>query len=97
METLIDPTKLRHSLAVMECLASPNRFEMIRLLTAHGEMNVKEMTRLARINKPVAVRHLHKLHKVGFIKRRRKGKSIYYSLIMPRVEMVVNVADILAD
>ena len=97
METLIDSNKLKHSLSVMECLAAPHRFEIIRLLTARGEMNIREITRLANIDKTRATRHLDLMQKVGLINCRHKGKSMYYSLILPRMHMVMNIAEILAE
>jgi DNA-binding transcriptional ArsR family regulator len=92
METLIDSSKLKNVISTVKCLVSENRLLLIQLLLANGEMNVTEITRLLKLGQPLVSRHLQLLYNAGYLKRRRSGKHIYYSVLVPRVEMILNVS-----
>ncbi|MEI6748832.1 MAG: metalloregulator ArsR/SmtB family transcription factor [Bacteroidales bacterium] len=96
MEKLIDSRKVKTSLSVIQCLTSPCRLEMIRLLKTYGKMNVTQMTGMVNIQQPVTTKHLTLLHKAGYLKRERKGNKIYYSLVKSRLDMIALVSNMLA-
>ena len=93
MKTLIDRKKLMHSITVVNCVVAEKRMLMLQLLIDYGEMQVNELVTLLKIDQPQVSFHLQHLFNTGYLKRRQAGKNVYYSAILPRVKMLVDVAE----
>jgi DNA-binding transcriptional ArsR family regulator len=93
MKTLIDRKKLIHSISVVNCVVAEKRMLILQLLMDYGEMQVNELVSLSKIDQPQVSFHLQHLFNTGYLKRRQAGKNVYYSANLPRVKMLVDVAE----
>ncbi len=62
---------------------------MILCYLASGEKSVKELEDLLSLRQPTVSQQLARLRIEGFIDARRDGKMIYYSLVDPRAQTMV--------
>jgi DNA-binding transcriptional ArsR family regulator len=60
-------------------LAEPSRLAVLAALRG-GERNVTELATVTGLGQANLSRHLHQLHRLGFVERRRQGAQAYYSL-----------------
>jgi DNA-binding transcriptional ArsR family regulator len=93
MKTLIDRKKLMHSITVVNCVIAEKRMLILQMLIDYGEMQVNELVNITKIDQPQVSFHLQHLFNSGYLKRRQAGKNVYYSAFLPRVKMLVDVAE----
>lgn len=79
-----DPDFLRRKSRLLKALANETRLRMLRLLSIR-EMCVCELTVALDLTQPTASHHLNILQNVGFVKNRKVGKWIFYSVAKPEV------------
>ena len=60
-------------------LGEPARLVILHVLE-RGERSVSELAVLTRLSQGNLSKHLKQLHALGFLKRRREGAFVYYSL-----------------
>ncbi len=65
--------------AALKAAAEPTRLRILLLLT-HGELNVKDLTRILGQSQPRLSRHLKLLVEAGLIERFREGSWVYFHL-----------------
>lgn len=63
----------------LKALANDDRL-LILCYLSQGEMNVGELEKATEISQPTLSQQLTKLRDEGFVKTRREGKYIYYTL-----------------
>ncbi len=80
-------TDLATSLDRCRLLADGTRLRLLALLRAH-ELTVAELTRITELAQSTVSTHLGRLREAGWVRDRREGKQIFYSLarLAPQVE-----------
>ncbi|MDO8663075.1 MAG: metalloregulator ArsR/SmtB family transcription factor [Candidatus Omnitrophota bacterium] len=63
---------------------SPKRLEILNLLR-NNELSVNQVAKKANIRQANISQHLSILREKGIVKTRRAGKTIYYSLVSPKI------------
>ncbi|HYN53641.1 MAG TPA: metalloregulator ArsR/SmtB family transcription factor [Methylotenera sp.] len=86
MNEVLDPTTLASlkqsatkASLFLKALANDDRL-LILCYLSQGEMNVGELEKATEISQPTLSQQLTILREEGFVKTRRKGKYIYYTL-----------------
>ena len=62
---------------VLKAMAEPTRLRVLALLT-HGELNVKDLTRVLGQSQPRISRHLKLLAEAGLVERAPEGSWVYF-------------------
>jgi len=65
--------------ARFKALAEPARLEILNCLRG-GEMTVTELVEASRLGQANVSKHLHILHAIGFVRRRKDGLFVRYRL-----------------
>jgi ArsR family transcriptional regulator, arsenate/arsenite/antimonite-responsive transcriptional repressor len=68
-----------------KALADPMRLLAIQEVAAHGEMAAGQVLAGSALSKPTISHHLKVLLRAGFLRARRQGKFVYYSLALEAV------------
>ncbi len=74
---------------VIKALADPTRLKIIYLLK-HGELCVCEIITAMEKPQPTISHHLNILKKAGFLKWRKEGVWVHYSLSNSKIPDIVN-------
>jgi ArsR family transcriptional regulator len=75
---------LQESADAIKALADPTRLKIIQLLR-HGELCVCEIFTAMDKPQPTVSHHLNILKKAGFLKYRKEGVWVHYSLSCPEI------------
>jgi ubiquinone/menaquinone biosynthesis C-methylase UbiE/Fe2+ or Zn2+ uptake regulation protein len=67
------------AVTALKAAAEPTRLRIL-LLLAHGELNVKDLTRILGQSQPRVSRHLKLLNEAGLVDRIREGSCVYFHL-----------------
>src|SRR5262245_34877720 len=67
------------AVGVLKAVAEPTRLRLLALL-AHGELNVKDLTRILNQSQPRISRHLKLLSEAGLVERAPEGSWVYFRL-----------------
>jgi DNA-binding transcriptional ArsR family regulator len=86
----IDYQKIRKSAAVLRALNHILRQQMIRIIKENNEITVTDLYVKLRLEQSVASQHLAILRQAGIVDTLRKGKCIYYSINVARIEAIQN-------
>jgi ubiquinone/menaquinone biosynthesis C-methylase UbiE/DNA-binding transcriptional ArsR family regulator len=70
---------LASAVGVLKAAAEPTRLRVLALL-AHGELNVKDLTRILGQSQPRISRHLKLLTETGLVERAPEGSWVYFRL-----------------
>ena len=62
-----------------KALGEPARLQILSCLRS-GEMTVSELVEETGFGQANVSKHLHILHTIGFVRRRKEGLFVYYSL-----------------
>ena len=65
--------------ARFKALAEPARLQILNCLRG-GEMTVTELVEASRLGQANVSKHLHILHAIGFVRRRKDGLFVRYRL-----------------
>lgn len=86
----------RTVLAMLRAAAEPTRLRVLALLT-HGELSVKDLTRILNQSQPRISRHLKLLSEAGVVERLRDGSWAYFQLVQtgPKGQLVQSLLDAL--
>ncbi|MBX9785004.1 MAG: metalloregulator ArsR/SmtB family transcription factor [Chitinophagaceae bacterium] len=93
--SLPDALAIKKSAVILRAINHKLRQQMLRLILQHGKMKVTEIFEQLFLEQSVASQHLAILRKAGFVKTKREGKFIWYSVNLQRLEQVQKVIDIL--
>lgn len=72
--------KKENLIAAIEAAAEPVRLEILRIVSAHGELRAKDILPAFDITQPTLSHHMSVLEEVGLVSARREGRSVYYSI-----------------
>ena len=84
VDEVAEPEYFRTQSRLFKALANDTRLKMLRLLSLK-EMCVCELTIALGLTQPTASHHLNILQNVGFIRDRKEGKWVFYSVAKPEV------------
>lgn len=76
----VDLLNVKKAALVLRAVNHKLRQQMLRLIDERGKITVTEIYVHLRLEQSVASQHLAILRKAGFVKTRRDGKFIYYSI-----------------
>ena len=76
----------------LHALANPVRLKILILLE-NKEVCVSDLSNTMQIKQPNISQHLNILRNAGIIKKQRKGKSICYRVVIPKVYDILNSID----
>jgi DNA-binding transcriptional ArsR family regulator len=83
---------------LLDGFANPVRLSALLLLARHGEMSVGELVETIGAPQPRVSDHLRCLAWCGYVRARREGSNVFYSIADERVLGVLELGEgILAD
>jgi ArsR family transcriptional regulator, cadmium/lead-responsive transcriptional repressor len=83
---------------LLDGFANPIRLSILLLLSRNGEMSVGELVEAIGVSQPRVSDHLRCLAWCGYVRARREGSNIFYSIADERVLGVLKLSEgILAD
>ncbi|AIS32830.1 MULTISPECIES: metalloregulator ArsR/SmtB family transcription factor [Methanobacterium] len=89
MATLPDDEVLYENADTLKALADPTRLKILHLLK-HGELCVCEIITAMEKPQPTISHHLNILKKAGYLKWRKEGVWVHYSLSNPKIIDIIN-------
>lgn len=84
-ELRIDTLKIKKSSIVLKAINHKLRQIILQLIGDRGKITVTEIFLHLHLEQSVASQHLAILRKTGFVKTKREGKFIYYSVNRQRM------------
>ncbi|MEY5034341.1 MAG: hypothetical protein RL447_719 [Bacteroidota bacterium] len=84
----VDLLALKKSALVIRALNHKLRQQILRLIADKGTVTVTEIYVKLRLEQSVASQHLAILRKAGFVKTKRDGKFINYTVNLPRIRQI---------
>jgi DNA-binding transcriptional ArsR family regulator len=83
---------------LLDGFANPIRLSVLLLLSRNGEMRVRELVEAIGVSQPRVSDHLRCLAWCGYVRARREGSNMLYSIADERVLGVLKLSEgILAD
>jgi ArsR family transcriptional regulator, cadmium/lead-responsive transcriptional repressor len=83
---------------LLDGFANPIRLSVLLLLSRNGEMRVRELVEAIGVSQPRVSDHLSCLAWCGYVRARREGSNVFYSIADERVLGVLKLSEgILAD
>jgi ArsR family transcriptional regulator, cadmium/lead-responsive transcriptional repressor len=83
---------------LLDGFANPIRLSVLLLLSRNGEMRVRELVEAIGVSQPRVSDHLRCLAWCGYVRARREGSNVFYSIADERVLGVLKLSEgILAD
>ena len=92
MKKILNKDSLEEKTEFLHALANPVRLQILYLLE-NEEMCVTDLARTMKVKQPNISQHLNILKNAGIIKKKRKGKTIRYRVIIPKVFDILATAD----
>jgi ArsR family transcriptional regulator, cadmium/lead-responsive transcriptional repressor len=90
--------ELRLLAKLLDGFANPIRLSILLLLSRNDETNVGELVEAIRVPQPRVSDHLRCLTWCGYVRSRRDGNNVFYSIADERVLRVLHLGEeILAD
>ncbi len=84
----VDLLALKKSALVIRALNHKLRQQILRLIADKGTVTVTEIYVKLRLEQSVASQHLAILRKAGFVKTKRDGKFINYTVNLTRIRQI---------
>lgn len=75
----------------LKTLSNAHRLQVLCLLAEMGEMSVRQLLERSTLSQSALSQHLAKLREEHFIRYRREGQSLYYSLSDERTIRILEV------
>ncbi len=90
--------KVRLLAKLLDGFANPIRLSALLLLSRNGEMRVRDLVKAIGVPQPRVSDHLRCLAWCGYVRARREGSNVFYSIADERVLVVLELGEgILAD
>ena len=93
--TLPDALAIKKSAVLLRAINHKLRQQILILILQHERMKVTDIFEKLYLEQSVASQHLAVLRRAGFVKTKREGKFIWYSVNLQRLEQVQKVIEIL--
>jgi DNA-binding transcriptional ArsR family regulator len=93
-----DSADMRVAAKLFDGFADPTRMSILALLARKGEMSVSELVEEVGASQPRMSVHLRCLAWCGYVRGRREGQRVYYSIADARVLGILRLGEeLLAD
>jgi DNA-binding transcriptional ArsR family regulator len=92
---LPDQHLIRKSALVFRALNHPLRQKMLAMLAEKKQLTVTEIYEALFLEQSVASQHLAILRRTGFVKTKKEGKFVWYTLQKDRLEQIHQVVNLL--
>lgn len=92
---LPDALAIKKSAIIIRAVNHKLRQQILKLLLEKDRLTVTEIFTHLFLEQSVASQHLAVLRRAGFVKTRREGKLIWYSINPERLEQVQKVIEVL--
>lgn len=93
-----DSADMRVAAKLFDGFADPTRMSILALLAREDEMSVSELVEAVGASQPRMSMHLSCLAWCGYVKGRREGQRVYYSISDERVLGILRLGEeLLAD
>lgn len=93
--SLPDGQAVKKAAILLRALNHKLRQQILILILQHDRMKVTDIFEKLFLEQSVASQHLAILRRAGFVKTKREGKFIWYSVNLQRIEQVQKVIGIL--
>jgi ArsR family transcriptional regulator, virulence genes transcriptional regulator len=93
---LPDTLAIKKSAIILRAINHKLRQQLLKLLLENEKMTVTEIFTQLFLEQSVASQHLAVLRRAGFVKTKREGKLIWYSINPERLVQVKKVIDVLS-
>ena len=94
---LPDPHLIRKTALVFRALNHPLRQKILSLLIEKKQLTVTELYESLLLEQSVASQHLAILRRTGFVKTKKQGKYVWYTLQENRLHQIHEVLAILMN
>jgi len=94
---LPDPHLIRKTALVFRALNHPLRQKILSLLIEKKQLTVTELYESLLLEQSVASQHLAILRRTGFVKTKKQGKYVWYTLQGNRLHQIQEVLSILMN
>ena len=85
----IDPEVLHKAADVIKVVGHPDRLRILETLE-DGEKSVGEIQELLDLPQAIVSQHLAKMRGWGIVEPRRDGIHVYYRILEPKVQHILN-------
>ena len=92
MKKIFEEDFLENKSEFLHALANPIRLMILSLLE-DKEVCVSDLSNEMKVKQPNISQHLNILRNAGIIKKKRKGKTICYSVVIPKVYDILKNVD----
>lgn len=89
----IDLLKTRKSAWILRAINHKLRQQILKFIAEQKAINVTEIYRHLRLEQSITSQHLAVLRKAGFVKTKKVGKYIHYSINTDRVQQLNSSID----
>lgn len=79
--------------SILRAGGHPIRVKIIELLKSEGETSVNDIVAQVNVSQSLTSHHLMLLRKAGYIKKRRAGKFIFYSIDSEKLYGLLKTAE----
>jgi DNA-binding transcriptional ArsR family regulator len=86
----IDPETLSRAADIIKILGHAERLKIVEILEQRHEATVTEMLGTLGLPQATVSQHLAKMRGAHIVSARRDGNHVYYRLIEPKVEHILN-------
>ncbi|MFQ5705758.1 MAG: ArsR/SmtB family transcription factor [Gemmatimonadales bacterium] len=84
----IDPKLLERAADTIRLLGHPERLKILEVLEG-GEATVSDIQNQLGISQPIVSQHLAKMRGYGIVAAERDGVHVYYRVVEPKVEHIL--------
>ena len=86
----MDPEAVNQAAKMLRTLAHTDRLRIIDLLHSAGKLPVCDITEHLDITQPATSQHLNHMRRIGLLKAKRRGKTVWYSVAGNRPIALLN-------
>jgi len=92
-----DSPDMRAAAKLFDGFADPTRMSVLAVLARRGEMSVGELVEAVGATQPRMSVHLRCLAWCGYVKGRREGQRVYYSIADERVLQILRLGEAILE
>lgn len=86
---LMGDEQIKKASECLKTISHPARLKMVQLLM-QGEFAVHSIASMCRLSPNQTCEHLRMMQGRGFLKSRRDGRTVYYSVASPKLPAIIN-------
>lgn len=86
----ISPEQLARAADVIKVLGHGDRLRILEVLERQGEATVTEIQHAVHLSQAIVSQHLARMRGLNVVSSRRAGQHVYYCIVEPKVQHVLN-------